>query len=44
MLRQELIICNRGLIASGSICIKKCVVKGSSTQLMILLVQSFERE
>ena len=33
MLRKELIIFRRGLIASGSICLKKCVRKRYSTQV-----------
>lgn len=32
MLREELVICNRGSIASGSSCLKICVGKGSITQ------------
>lgn len=37
MLREEPIIFNRGLIASGNICLRNYVGKGSCTQLIILM-------
>lgn len=33
MLREELLILDRGLIASDGICLRKCVGKGSTPQV-----------